>query len=151
MDQLWKWSQEAARIESVTYTLDLNRGEMRLNQTVGGVTKTEVIPLSEKDARALKARGDISKSELKDLVMQTHPDFFQIYRGRRGDDGRSRSVFSDPVRAFIEGRKPEKAGLVSAVQGRRNNLTAKAGLGGQRKPSSKAQRPAPAQKGGIKF
>lgn len=109
IDRLKDWMQDASEIQSVTYTLDTTREEMRITTTVGGVARTEKLPLSQEAIRNLEYRGVISKTELKDFVMQTHPDYFRTYAaGRFNSDGSRKSIYKDPVRDFLKGVRAER-------------------------------------------
>ncbi len=95
------WIRDAALIQSVNITIDAKKAEMRITSCVGDVQKVETRKMTDKEIRDFSRRGEISKAEMKDLLMQVHPDFFRSYSHG------GKSVFEDPVRDFIAGQKPK--------------------------------------------
>lgn len=127
---LGQWIEDAGKIESVTLTVDPKMGSVRIESVVDGVHRLEERPMSEKEMRALGSRGMISRSELKDLLMQLNPGRFGSYR-----DGRGGGVFLNPFEAFVDGKKPvlseeyrrvrAEARKASASQGQKQNRSSK--------------------------
>lgn len=101
--ELERWLNDASKIQSVTITVDAKKGLMRITSVVDDVMKTETKKITEKEARDFANRGKVTKAEMKDLLMQAHPDFFRTYSHG------GRALYPDPVRDFIEGRKPKAA------------------------------------------
>ncbi|MBR1434040.1 MAG: hypothetical protein IJ584_02885 [Bacteroidales bacterium] len=94
------WLRDAAKIQAVNITIDAKRAEMRITSCVDNVQKVETRKLTDREIQSFSRRGKISKSEMKDLLMQVHPDYFKSYSiGGKG-------VYEDPVRDFLEGKKP---------------------------------------------
>lgn len=103
------WLKDSAQIQSVNITVDPQRAEMKITSRVNDAVRVEVRPLTDKELKAFQERGKITKSELKDLLMQTHPDFFKTYAGVKTAGMTSRpSVYVDPVRDFLAGKRPER-------------------------------------------
>ena len=100
------WCDEAAMIKSVDMQLDFRKRELVITSTIvkdhNSHTKIESCPLTDEQLKRLSNWDAVSKTELKDLLMRLHPDFFTVYRNA---DGTSR--YADPIRDFIAGRKPQ--------------------------------------------
>jgi hypothetical protein len=97
---LGRWIADAGKIQAMNITVDAKRAELRITSVVDDVQKVETRKLTPRDVEQFSRRGEISKAEMKDVLMQVHPDFFRSYRV----DGKP--MFEDPVRDFIAGRKP---------------------------------------------
>lgn len=95
------WLRDAALVQSVSVTVDAKKAEMRITSRVGDVQKVETRKMTDREIREFSRRGELSKAEMKDLLMQVHPDFFRSY-----SQG-GKSLFEDPVRDFIAGQKPK--------------------------------------------
>lgn len=98
------WLQEAAKIQAVNVEVDAMKMEMRITSVVDGGSKVEKYKLSEKEIQDFAKRGAIPKEEMKDFLMQIHPDYFRTY-----SDGNGNSIFADPVKDFLIGKKPTLA------------------------------------------
>lgn len=100
-----QWSEEASRIESVSMKIDAKNAKVKVNSVVydgvakTSVSKTESFPLTEKQLQDFSRRGVISKDEMKDFLMRTHPDYFKTY----SVDGKP--VIMDPVGDFVKGKR----------------------------------------------
>ena len=103
VDKALQWAKDAAEIRYVNVEVDVARAELRITSSVGdGVAvKTERLSLSDDDIASLSKRGAISKTEMKDLLIQLHPDYFKTYSSTDG-----KSIFADPMRSFLHGEKP---------------------------------------------
>lgn len=103
--QINQWSKQAAMIQNIDIDVDLKDETLRIRSTVSnGVfthTKTETKKLSAKELEDFSRRDPITSSQAKDLFMQTHPNYFSIYRSG------GKSIFSDPIGDFMAGRKPK--------------------------------------------
>lgn len=103
--QVNQWSEQAAMVRNIDIDVDYKNETLRIRSTVsnGTVThtKTETKKLSQKELKDFSKRGPITDSQAKDLLMQTHPDYFSMYRSG------GKSIFSDPVGDFIAGRRPQ--------------------------------------------
>lgn len=98
-----EWTKDASQIKFVNIEVDVVRSELRITSIVGeeGFRKTERLPLSENDIESLSRRGSLSKAQMKDLLIQLHPDYFKTYSTASGE-----SIFKEPMAAFISGTKP---------------------------------------------
>ena len=98
-----QWTKDASQIKFVNVEVDVVRSELRITSIVGndGFRKTERLPLSDNDIDSLSRRGSLSKAQMKDLLIQLHPDYFKTYSTVSGE-----SIFKEPVAAFISGTKP---------------------------------------------
>lgn len=105
------WLEDAAHIKSVTCSVDAGERMMTVTVQVDNVVTTENTKLTDDDLRSLSKRGKIDSAELKDMIMQEHPDFFRTY-----SDGKGNPVVKDPVKSFLSGRKPEYV-MASAKRG----------------------------------
>lgn len=144
IERLKDWMRDAAQIQSVTYTIDPAKEEMRITTTVDGASRTERLPLSGEDIRALEYRGVFSKTELKDFVLQTHPEYFRTYAAARpSGDAKVRSIYKDPARDFVRGVRPERRSSASAAKELKEERKNK--LKEERKNTQQARR------GGVKF
>lgn len=103
--QVNQWSEQAAMVRNIDIDVDYKNETLRIRSTVsnGTVThtKTETKKLTQKELKDFSKRGPITDSQAKDLLMQTHPDYFSMYRSG------GKSIFSDPVGDFIAGRRPQ--------------------------------------------
>ena len=126
VDKALQWAKDASEINYVNVEVDVARAELRISSSVGsGATvKTERLPLTDDDIASLSRRGTISRTEMKDLLIQLHPDYFKTYSSPDG-----RSVFADPMRSFLRGEKP------SLISGERKVVTNK--LNQPLKPSTR--------------
>lgn len=106
---LESWLNDVSKIQAVSITVDAKKGLMRITSVVDDVTKTETKKLSEKEVRDFANKGKVSKAEMKDLLMQAHPDFFSTYAHA------GRALYPDPVKDFLDGRKPRLADDVRKV------------------------------------
>lgn len=97
---LGRWIADAGKIQAMSITVDAKRAELRITSVVDNVQKVETRKLTPRDVDQFSKRGEISKAEMKDVLMQVHPDFFKSYRAE------GKPMFEDPVRDFIAGRKP---------------------------------------------
>ena len=95
------WTEDAARIQSVRMDVDLKSMELRVSSKVDDVMKVETRKLSEEDVRAFERRGTLSQAEMKDVLMQLHPDYFRSYSSAAG-----RETVHDPLSDMIAGRPP---------------------------------------------
>ena len=103
-EEMSRWLADAAEIQSISVTLDAKKSELRVSSVVGGTTKTEVRRLSESEMADFAKRGELTKAEMKDFLMQTHPDYFRTY-----SDGNGGGTVQDPVSSFLKGEKPRMA------------------------------------------
>ena len=94
------WIKDASKIQAISVTVDPKRAEMRITSVVDNCQKVETRKMSDKEVTEFSRRPGVTKSEMKDLLMQVHPDFFKSYSVG------GRSLYEDPVRDFIAGRKP---------------------------------------------
>lgn len=101
-DRVKRWLEDAAKIRAVSITIDAKKAEMRITSVVNDVQKVETRKLTDREMAALAKRGEFTRAEMKDMLMQVHPDFFATY-----SEG-GKSVFVDPVKDFIAGRKPRR-------------------------------------------
>lgn len=97
---LGRWITDAGKIQAMNITVDAKRAELRITSVVDDVQKVETRKLTEKEVDQFARRGEITKAEMKDVLMQIHPDYFRSYRV----DGKP--MYEDPLRDFIAGRKP---------------------------------------------
>lgn len=109
--QMKAWLEDAAHIKSVTCSVDAKERMMTVTVQVDNVVTTEKTKLTDDDLRSLTKRGKIDKAELKDMIMQEHPDFFRTY-----SDGKGNPVVKDPMKSFLSGQKPEYV-MASAKRG----------------------------------
>lgn len=104
---LYRWVQDASQIQSVNVTLDKKSGMMSVRTVVDGVEKIEARKLNARQAKALEARlkvgGTIPEGEMRDLVLQMHPDFFKSYPSS------GKGFIPDPMGDFALGRSPRTA------------------------------------------
>ena len=109
-EQAQSWLRDAEKIKSVHIELDLKNEQMVIVSTVGTPERTDTVmdrrPLDEEQLAYLSSRGLATKAELKDLVMMTHPEFFETYRRPGTAD---KGIYGDPVDDFINGRRPVRA------------------------------------------
>ena len=116
-----QWAKDAALIRSVNVELDIVKGELRITSSVGdGSSRTDVRKLNEKEVDSLSRRGAISKTEMKDLLIQLNPKYFKTYATPSGD-----SILVDPVEAFIKGVKPALADAVNRKSSVRSDIKVK--------------------------
>lgn len=94
------WIKDASKIQAISVTVDPKRAEMRITSVVDNCQKVETRKMTDKEVTEFSRRPGVTKSEMKDLLMQVHPDFFKSYSVG------GRSLYEDPVRDFIAGRKP---------------------------------------------
>ncbi len=100
-----RWAREAAEIKFVNFEIDKEKQVLRITSVIGdnGV-KTQEKPLSDEQIKSLESLGGVgslSRTHMKDLLMQFHPDYFKTY-----SDSGGRSVLQDPMEAFIRGERP---------------------------------------------
>ena len=107
------WMKEAEEIKSVTMEVDVTRSVFRISSVVGDDPKVKVeeFALTARDIESLSRRGTISKVEMKDMLMQLHPEYFSTYSNAEG-----KSLFADPMRSFLDGSRPEKTKAVEPVK-----------------------------------
>lgn len=118
-----KWLAEAAHIQNVDINVDVRKQEMVITSTVVSdpssinwnyVTKVESRKLDVDELNTLMNRRELSAAEKKDILMRLHPDYFEMYRGRKGVG------FDDPVGAYIRQEKPKvEKKTAQAVQSRK--------------------------------
>lgn len=113
VDKALEWAEDASRINYINLEVDAVKAEMRITSSVGspGTTKVERLPLTEDDIASLSKRGAISRTEMKDLLIQLHPDYFKTY----SKDG-GKSIFTDPISSFLHGEKPKLIEKKSTVK-----------------------------------
>lgn len=111
-----QWARDAAQIRSVNIELDVVKGTLKITSSVGDGTliKTEERKLNEKEVESLSKRGAITKTEMKDLLIQLNPDRFKTY-----SDALGHSLLKDPLEMFLKGRKPS---LVASVEQKRQTV-----------------------------
>ena len=105
-EDMQRWLKDAAAIQAVSITVDAKRGELRVDTVVNNVHRAETRKLTDSEVMALSARGRISKAEMKDIVMQLHPDIFKTYSVG------GKSLFVDPLDDYIRGRSPRTSAEV---------------------------------------
>lgn len=116
------WIDDASQIESVDMKVDTRKNLLTVVSRVrGGSSRTDERPLTDSEIREFEKRGKISKAELKDLLMQTNPGYFESYRAVRSSaSAPARSIYHDAVSDFITGHKPrlasESAGASKSVK-----------------------------------
>ena len=133
-EEMNRWLADAAEIQSISVTVDAKKAELRVSSVVGGTQKTEIRKLSEDEMRDFAKRGELTKAEMKDFLMQTHPDYFRTY-----SDGNGGGTLQDPVSSFLKGKKPQKVAAKSNVQAQ----SPAPAVGEAQKP---VQKPEPKQK-----
>lgn len=112
-----RWLDDAAQVKSVHLDVDMRRRKVILTSTVQYQErmdiKMEEYPssgaLSFDQMESLQRKGLFSDAELKDLVLQLHPDIFQSYRAPGSTDDNVIPLYADPMRDFIEGRRRGEA------------------------------------------
>ena len=100
--QVKDWLEDAARIQSVSVTVDLKNAVLRVESVIDNNRRIEERKLTADEVKSLAKRGDISRTEAKDLLMQIHPSIFKSYVAPDGG-----ALFVDPVAAMIGGKVPE--------------------------------------------
>ena len=106
---LRQWVHDFYDIQMVNFDIDPSRQVVHITSVVGdGSMKTEELPLDKDRMDALVSRGEISRIEMADMLMQLHPDYFKTYSAKGG-----KSVFNDPVGAFVYGKQPERVSKVN--------------------------------------
>lgn len=105
-EQSIAWLNEASKIKSLDITVDPVRCELRITAQVGNQVLKRTEKLSAEDLQSLHGRV-LSEAGKKDLLMMAYPSVFKTYRAAGST---ARSMFADPVRAFIKGEKPKLAG-----------------------------------------
>lgn len=95
-DSLRRWAENAGHIQSVTFSLDTKTGMLRVTSVVDGVSNSEERPCTPDEMEAFASRGQLTQCEMKDLLMQSHPDYFSIY-SRNG-----KGMYADPVGDFLK-------------------------------------------------
>lgn len=105
-ERLEQWMKDTAEISMVRVEVDVQNSVLRITSSVNGdaSVKMEERPLTSQDIKNLSQRGTISEVEMKDLLLQLHPDYFKTYADKKG-----KSLFADPLEAFIAGRQPTLA------------------------------------------
>lgn len=106
------WIRDASRIQAVSVTVDPKRAELRITSVVGDVQKVETRKMTDREVTEFSRRGKVSRAEMKDLLMQVHPDYFRSYSvvGK----GTYHGLYEDPVRDFLAGRRPASVPEVKA-------------------------------------
>lgn len=104
--QAEQWLRDATRIQSVNMDIDLKNSQLvitsRVETPVGSVTKVDTKKMDEDELREMSLRGGASKAEMKDLLIQMHPEYFDTYKVPGTSEGR----YEDPIKAYIHGEKP---------------------------------------------
>ena len=118
-ERVGTWVKEASRIESVNINVDTLTNTMYVTSQVNGIKKTEKVELTREEALAMHERlrneGGYWSVEKKDVLMQSHPDFFKTYRAVRSSASvQPKSIYKDPLRDFLSGRAPERRVLAKA-------------------------------------
>lgn len=150
LEHMQLWAKEASRIEDVSVNVDYSRSELTIRSTVSNglssSTKVETRSLSAEELESVSRRLPLSSSAGKDLLMQCHPEYFKTYRGSDG-----RSMFSDPVKDFIDGRRPETHLERSERQRQGRKLGVLAGMHPEGKKRSSDVKPAAKPAGALKM
>lgn len=110
-----RWLRDASMIQAVSMTVDVKNKELRITSQVNDVVKVETRKLTDEDISSLEKKGKVSKAEMKDVLMQMHPDFFESYSSKHG------MTVADPLKDFMANRQP-----LSAQQAVQNMLQKKA-------------------------
>ena len=123
--ELGTWIADASKIESVNISFNAYEGTMTVTSQVGGSVRQETHELSDEQLKSLQGRPKPSVAEMKDLLMQTNPRFFETYRAvRSSSEVPARSVYKDPLGDFLRGRRPERAltaqGIIRQARQKRN-------------------------------
>lgn len=93
-----RWLVDAVKIQSVNLTVDAKKAEVCVSATMGNGTYVEERRrVSEEEIHKFAQRGEISKGEIKELLMQLKPELFRSYL----PDGKP--SLSDPVGTFMKG------------------------------------------------
>ena len=99
-NQMNQWLRDAALVQSVTVTIDKKNAELQITSVVNNTQLIEKRKLSDKEVADFARRGEISKAEMKDLLIQMHPDYFKTYSFN------GKGLVKDPVGDFLKGQKP---------------------------------------------
>lgn len=111
-----RWLADAVKIQSVNLTVDAKKAEVCVSATMGNGTYVEERRrVSEEEIQKFAQRGEISKGEIKELLMQLKPELFRSYL----PDGKP--SLSDPVGTFMKGVSVREA----AGKARKKEKTAK--------------------------
>lgn len=100
-EQMSQWLQDAAMIQSVTVSIDKKNAELQITSVVNNTQLIERRKLSDKELMDFARRGEVSKAEMKDLLIQMHPEFFKTYSLN------GKGLMKDPVSDFLKGQKPK--------------------------------------------
>lgn len=93
-----KWLADVVQIQSVNLSIDAKKAELCVTASMGnGTFVEERRRVSEEEIHKFAQRGEISKGEIKELLMQLKPELFRSYL----PDGKP--SLSDPVGTFMKG------------------------------------------------
>lgn len=99
-----RWSRDAGRIQSVTFSLNARTGMLTVTSVVDGQAMPPVErPVTEKEMDLLAKKGLVSEAEKKDILMRMYPATFKTYPSVGG-----KGLFKDPLGDWIAGRKPQQ-------------------------------------------
>lgn len=125
-----RWLRDASMIQSVSMTVDIKNMQLLVTSQVRDTVKVESRKLTDEDVRSLERRGKVSKAEMKDVLMQMHPDIFESYS--------KKDKVADPLADFIGRREPKTVQQVRAER--------QASMSQQQKTSPVQQRAAGAKR-----
>lgn len=100
-EQMNQWLKDASMVQSVTITVDKKNAELQITSVVNNTQLIEKRKLTDKELSDFVKRGEVSKAEMKDLLLQMHPEYFKTYSVN------GKGLFKDPVTDFLKGQKPK--------------------------------------------
>ena len=108
---LRQWGEDFNEVRMVNFDIDPSRNVVKITSVIGdSKMKTEELPLDKEQMNALVSRGTLSRTEMTDMLMQLHPDYFKTYSA-----GNGKSSLDNPVESFVRGTCPEPARKGSVI------------------------------------